>query len=120
MNNSSLPADDLPPPNLDLIDSLMRLNLEESLAKCFFQACTKRQQALLSTCQWYITTANVPTLVIECPDDVTNWRLLKALVKLGGVLKKLAKNAKIRVYPPGMGTAFEMRVDELFVYKYSP
>ncbi len=120
MNNPSLPPDDLPPPNLALKDSLMRLNLEESLAKCFFTACTKRQQALISTCVWYITTANTPTLVIECPDELTNWRVLKSLVKLGGVLKKLAKNGKIRVYPPGMGTPFEMRVDELSVYKYSP
>ena len=120
MNNPSLPADDLPPPNLELKDSLMRLNLEESLAKYFFQACTKRQQAVLSACQWYCTTGKAPTLVIECPDEVTNWRVLKSLVKLGGVLKKLAKNGKIRVYPPGLGTPFEMRVDELSVYKFSP
>ena len=118
MNNPSLPADDLPPPNLDLKDSLMRWNLEQSLANYFFQACTQRQQALLSNCQWYITTGKTPTLVIECPDEITNWRVLKSLVKLGGVLKKLARNAKIRVEPPpGMGTAFEMRVDELSVYK---
>ena len=120
MNNPSLPADDLPPAHPDINDSLIRLNLEESLAKCFFQACTQRQQALISTCQWYITTANAPTLVIECPDEVTNWRVLKSLVKLGGVLKKLAKNAKIRVYPAGTGTPFEMRVDELSVYRFSP
>ena len=122
MDNTSLPPDDLPPDNLNFADNLLRLHLEECLTKYFYEACDFEQQSLLSHCQWYITTyANAPTLVIDPPDSTINWRLLKGLVKLGSVLKQLARDAKIRVYPPaGMGTPFEMRVDELSVYRFSP
>ena len=122
MNAPPLPPDDLPPANLDFSDNLLRLHLEECLTHYFYEACDSQQQSLLSHCQWYITTyANAPTLVIEPPDSTTNWHLLKELVKLGSVLKQLARNAKIRVYPPaGMGTPFEMRVDELSVYRFLP
>ncbi|MFB2939311.1 hypothetical protein ACE1B6_29000 [Aerosakkonemataceae cyanobacterium BLCC-F154] len=120
MNLSSLPFEDLPPDTSGLEDTLQRLQLEEMLAKYFYDACHPQQQALLSNCEWYITTySEVPTLIIECPDQIINWRVLKSLVTIGGVLKCIVKQGKIRVTSPASKTApFEMRVDELPVYRY--
>lgn len=120
MNHSSLPFEDLPPEASGLEDTLQRLQLEEMLAKYFYDACHPQQQTLLSNCEWYITTySEVPTLIIECPDQIINWQILKSLVKIGGVLKRIVKQAKIRVSSPASKTIpFEMRVDELPVYRY--
>lgn len=120
MNLSSLPFEDLPPNTSGLEDTLQRLQLEEMLAKYFYDSCHPEQQALLSSCEWYITTySEVPTLIIECPDQILNWQVLKSLVKIGCVLKRIVKQGKIRVSSPASkGAPFEMRVDELPVYRY--
>ena len=56
--------------------------------------------------------------MIECPDQVTNWRILQKIVAMGTLLNSLISSAKIRVCPPdNYGVAFEMRVDELAVYQ---
>ena len=58
------------------------------------------------------------TLVIECPDQVTNWRVLQQIVPMGTLLNSIISSAKIRVCPPdSQGMPFEMRVDELSVYR---
>jgi hypothetical protein len=58
------------------------------------------------------------TLVIECPDQVTNWRILQQMVPMGTLLNTMVSSAKIRVCPPEIqGIPFEMRVDELSVYR---
>lgn len=115
-----LPEDDLPPSVTTLPDRILQRQLEESIEKYFYQACDHSMQALLSKCEWYVTTnAKSVTLVIECPDTLMNWRVLKNLVKLGATLQQFA-SARIRVCPPpGPGTPFEMRVDELSVYRDS-
>jgi hypothetical protein len=120
MNSSSLPFEDLPPDTSSLEDTLQRLQLEEMIANYFFVACHPQQQTLLSNCEWYITTySEVPTLIIECPDQIVNWQILKSLVKIGGVLKRITKQGKIKVYSPATkAIPFEMRVDELPVYRY--
>ena len=120
MNNSLLPEDDLPPSEIKLTDRILQRQLEKSIGNYFYQACDRPTQALLSKCQWYvITNANLITLVIECPDPSLNWRVLKNLVKLGSALASWPR-AKIRVCPPpATGTPFEMRVDEISVYRDS-
>jgi len=120
MNKHSLPLDDLPADVHTLQDTLNRLQLEEMLAKYFYDACHPGLQKLLSHCEWYITTyGEVPTLIIECSNQLINWEILKSLVQIGGILKQTAKQGKIRVYPPtGKEPPFEMRVDELPVYRY--
>jgi len=58
------------------------------------------------------------TLVIECPDQVTNWQILQQIVPMANVLYGIVSSAKIRVCPPNSQTVpFEMRVDELPVYR---
>ncbi|MBW4612919.1 MAG: hypothetical protein KME21_06480 [Desmonostoc vinosum HA7617-LM4] len=100
-------------------DIILRQQLEYSISRYFYEACDRSIQNLLSDCRWYVTThASALTLVIECPDQVTNWRVLQKIVPMGTLLNAIISSAKIRVYPPeSQGIPFEMRVDELSVYR---
>ncbi|WP_017716703.1 hypothetical protein [Kamptonema formosum] len=121
MNNPLLPADDLPSPNATAIDKLLRQQLEDSASTYFYEACDRPRQILLSACQWSVTaSAQATTLVIECPDLVLNWLILRNLVEFGTVLEQFGSSSKIRICPPpGMGTPFEMRVEEISIYRDS-
>lgn len=111
--------DDLTPIQLTSADIILRQQLESSISKFFYSACDRSIQGLLSRCRWYFTNhAQAITLVIECPDEVTNWRILQKLVAMGTWLEQFVSSAKIRVCPPeSQGAPFEMRVDELSVYR---
>ncbi|MEH1846376.1 MAG: hypothetical protein V7L25_15600 [Nostoc sp.] len=112
-------GDDSHPMQPTSADIILRQQLEDSISKYFYDACDRTIQNLLSTCRWYVTThANALTLVIECPDQVTNWRILQKIVPMGTLLYGVVSSAKIRVCPPEIqGVPFEMRVDELSVYR---
>ncbi|ABA23551.1 conserved hypothetical protein [Trichormus variabilis ATCC 29413] len=112
-------GDDSHPMQPTSADIILRQQLEYSLSKYFYEGCDRTLQNLLSNCRWYVTTqANAMTLVIECPDQVTNWRVLQKLVPMGKLINQMVSSAKIRVCPPeGEGVPFEMRVDELSVYR---
>ena len=112
-------GDDFHPMQPSSADIMLRQQLEYSLSKYFYAACDRTLQNLLSNCRWYVTTqANAMTLVIECPDQVTNWRVLQKLVPMGKLINQIVSSAKIRVCPPeSEGVPFEMRVDELSVYR---
>ncbi|MDZ7959584.1 MAG: hypothetical protein RMY34_17155 [Aulosira sp. DedQUE10] len=111
--------DDSHPIQLTSADIILRQQLEYSISRYFYEACDRSIQNLLSTCRWYVTTdASAIVLVIECPDDVTNWRILQKIVPMATLLYKIVNSAKIRVCPPdSQGIPFEMRVDELSVYR---
>ncbi|MBW4512408.1 MAG: hypothetical protein KME64_38830 [Scytonematopsis contorta HA4267-MV1] len=111
--------EDLTPMQLTSADIILRQQLESSISRYFYQACDHSIQSLLSCCRWYFTSqATAMTLVIECPDEFTNWRVLQKLVVIATWLEKFVSSGKIRVCPPeNQGTAFEMRVDELSVYR---
>ncbi len=111
--------DDSHPIQLTSADIILRQQLEYSISRYFYEACDRTIQNLLSNCRWYVTThANAMTLVIECPDQVTNWRILQQIVPMGTLLNTIISSAKIRVCPPeSQGIPFEMRVDELSVYR---
>jgi hypothetical protein len=100
-------------------DIVLRQQLEHSISRYFYHACDRSIQNLLSSCRWYVTNhASAMTLVIECPDQVTNWRVLQKMVPMAASLKKFVISAKIRVCPPeSQGMPFEMRVDEIEVYR---
>lgn len=121
MNKPALPPEDWPPVETTKIDRILRRQLEESATQHFYEACDRATQALLSRCEWYITTqASALTLVIACPDKETNWQVLNNIVPLGSQLEQIAKSAKIRVCSPtGMGSPYEIRVDEISVYRDS-
>ncbi|MBC1327056.1 hypothetical protein [Trichormus variabilis] len=106
-------GDDSHPMQPTSADIILRQQLEYSLSKYFYEGCDRTLQNLLSNCRWYVTTqANAMTLVIECPDQVTNWRVLQKLVPMGKLINQMVSSAKIRVCPPeGEGVPFEMRVD---------
>jgi hypothetical protein len=113
-------GDDSHPLQPSSADIMLRQQLEYSLSKYFYQECDRSIQNLLSSCRWYMTThASTLTLVIECPDQMTNWRVLQKIVPMGTILNSIVSSAKIRVCPPeGHGIhPFEMRVDELSVYR---
>ncbi|NDJ23682.1 hypothetical protein GS682_18965 [Nostoc sp. B(2019)] len=112
-------SDDSHPIQPTSADIILRQQLEYSISKYFYEACDRTIQNLLSSCRWYVTThANALTLVIECPDQVTNWRVLQKIVPMGTLLYGIISSAKIRVCPPeSQGVPFEMRVDELSVYR---
>ncbi|MDM9379712.1 hypothetical protein QUB80_03215 [Chlorogloeopsis sp. ULAP01] len=119
MTNYCLNHDDSHPNQLTSADIILRQQLENSISTYFYDACDRTIQNLLSICRWYvITCANAMTLVIECPDQITNWRVLQKIVPMATVLGEIISSAKIRVCPPvNLGMPFEMRVDELSVYR---
>lgn len=120
MNKAFLPPDDLPAANQTQADKLLRWELEQSTGKCFYEACDRITQALLSNCQWYLTTnASTLMLVIDCPDIVSYWHIVSNIPQLGNRLERFSSaNAKIRVYPPmGKGTPFEISVNEISAYR---
>ncbi|RUR73912.1 hypothetical protein ACF3DV_25190 [Chlorogloeopsis fritschii PCC 9212] len=119
MTNYCLNHDDSHPAQLTSADIILRQQLENSISTYFYDACDRTIQNLLSICRWYvITCANAMTLVIECPDQITNWRVLQKIVPMATVLGEIINSAKIRVCPPAnLGIPFEMRVDELSVYR---
>ncbi|MDJ0734054.1 MAG: hypothetical protein QNJ47_08240 [Nostocaceae cyanobacterium] len=111
------PHDDSHPGQLTSTDIVLRQQLEHSMGKCFYSACDRSIQKLLSSCRWYFTTnADTMTLVIECPNQVINWRVLQKIVPMGSWLNQFITSAKIRICPPE-GVPFEMRVDEISVYR---
>ncbi|GAX37643.1 hypothetical protein [Nodularia sp. NIES-3585] len=118
-NNFYFNSDDSRPKQPTSADIILRQQLEYSISRYFYDGCDRIIQNLLSNCRWYVTTrANAMTLVIECPDQVTNWRVLRQIVPMGTLLNSIISSAKIRVCPPdSQGVPFEMRVDELSVYR---
>jgi hypothetical protein len=112
-------ADDYRPLQPTSADIILRQQLENSISRYFYQSSDRSIQNLLSDCRWYMTThAGALTLVIECPNQVTNWRILQKIVPMGKTLYSIVSSAKIRVCPPeANGVPFEMRVDELSVYR---
>ncbi|ARV60662.1 hypothetical protein BZZ01_20425 [Nostocales cyanobacterium HT-58-2] len=118
-NRSFLPPDDLPSTEATQLDRILRSQLEHSTGRCFFEACDQITRALLSSCQWYITTdgGNL-MLVIDCPDIVTYWHIVSNIPPIGNRLERFASSARIRVYPPfGKGTPFEISVNEISAYR---
>jgi hypothetical protein len=110
-------SDDFRPIQLTSADIILRQQLEYSVSRYFYDKCDRTLQDLLSGCRWYMTTqSDALTLVVECPDQVTNWLVLRSMVPMAMILKKVVASGKIRVCPPE-GIPFEMRVDELGVYR---
>ncbi|MCU0536405.1 MAG: hypothetical protein MUD14_21160 [Hydrococcus sp. Prado102] len=111
--------DDLPPSQPTQIDGFLRRQLEVSIGKNFYDACSNKVKILLANCEWYFTTnTSAMTLVINCPDLTTSWSVLNEIVAIATTLESFAKSAKIRISPPvSKGEPFEIRVDELDIYK---
>ncbi|MBM0743355.1 hypothetical protein JOY44_17340 [Phormidium sp. CLA17] len=116
---SSLPSDDRAPVQLGKDDKTMHRQLKEALSKGFYEACSGVIQALLLACEWHLTTeAHALTLVIACPDMTIHWRVLSNLAAIGHALERFTPNAKICICPPvGTGIPFELRVDEISLYR---
>ena len=116
---SSLPSDDRAPVQLSKDDKTMHRQLKEALSKSFYEACSGVVQALLLACEWHLTTdADALTLVIACPNMTINWRVLSNLSAIGNSLERFTPNAKICICPPlDMGIPFELRVDEISMYR---
>ncbi|MCU0568295.1 MAG: hypothetical protein MUF49_17060 [Oculatellaceae cyanobacterium Prado106] len=115
----NLHPDDRPPQQLEIDDRLLRRQLDHSLTQRFRQQCDPDLLYLLSDCDWSITTtANVALLVIVCPDRAISWQVLNQVVPLGSEMAKFSQDAKLRIYPtPEMLDFFEIRVDELSIYR---
>lgn len=119
MSHYSFLPDDLPSPEFGNDDKVLKRCLEESIRRYFYESCDGVMQGLLLRSEWSLTTtSDALTLVILCPDMITNWRVLNNIVPLGNKLGQFVSNAKIRICPPdGMGTPFEIRVDEISLYR---
>jgi hypothetical protein len=111
--------DDLPPEKITNIDNLLRRQLEVSIGENFYSACSNKIKILLSSCEWYFSTnASATTLVINCPDLTTSWSILHRVIEIAIVLEKFSASSKIRISPPiHKGEPFEIRVDEIDIYK---
>jgi hypothetical protein len=114
MDRSSLPSDDLPlvPTSEDVV---LRRQLARSTSKCFYEACDRITQALLYRCDWQISIqADVPVLVIACPDISTYWQIASLIDEIGKKLNQVVNNAKIRIYSANRkDMPFEVSLDEL-------
>ena len=110
-------ASPLQPSSADII---LRQQLESSLGKFFFEKCDNTIKDLLSECRWYVkNNANAMTLIIECPNQNTNWLVLEKVAPMASLLKNMTSSAKIRICPPDTSaTPHEIRVDEVSVYRY--
>lgn len=119
MSISNLHPDDLPPQQIDLDDRILRRQLDATLTQRFQEQCDPVSKKLLDRCDWCITTtANVVTLAILCPDRTTNWQVLNRVVPMGNLMAQFSQDAKLRIYStPEMEEPFEIRVDELSVYR---
>ncbi|MGP1371789.1 MAG: hypothetical protein ACTS3T_03105 [Almyronema sp.] len=118
MTPTSLPPEDLPPLATTALDALLRQQLEQSTRQHFFENCDGPTQSLLMECRWTVWVAETLILVIHCPDQLRNWRVLNHLATLAECLAQFSPQAKIRVYPPaGLGTPFDFCVDERSVYR---
>lgn len=117
MHPTFLPPDDLPPTAPTELDKALCRQLEDSIAKRFYEACDGVTQALLCQCRWQMTTkASALTLIVECPDAAAHWRVLNNLIPLANQLARFSMNAKIRICPPPeLGTTFELQVDEIAI-----
>ncbi|WP_416674153.1 hypothetical protein [Egbenema bharatensis] len=115
MNPTFLPPDDLPPTQLTALDEKLRQQLEESIAKRFYEACDGVTQSLLCQCKWQITTQAVAlTLRIDCVNAAAHWRVLHNLVPLANQLARFSLSAKIHISPPPeIGVPFELQVSEI-------
>ncbi|AKG24125.1 hypothetical protein [Calothrix sp. 336/3] len=111
--------EDSHPVQLTSADIILRQQLENSVGKYFYSACDRTLRDLLSNCRWYVKNdGSALTLVVECPDPFTNWQLLRKMVPMATLLGDIVSSAKIRICPPeSEGMPFEMRVDELAVYR---
>lgn len=119
MSYCSLPADDLPPAELSESDRLLHHQLEDLMTKYFYESCDGVTQGLLLRCNWHVIShTDALLLEIHCPDMMTNWRVLNNVVPLSNLLKQLVPSAKVRICPPeNAGTPFEVRVDEVSIYR---
>jgi hypothetical protein len=111
--------EDLPPSQTTQMDGFLRRQLEVSIGKNFHDICTNKVKILLACCTWYfITDSSAMTLVINCPDLKTSWSVLNEVVTIATTLENFASSSKIRISPPvGKGESFEIRVDELDIYR---
>jgi hypothetical protein len=119
MNKSFLNPDDLPPDKVTSADRMIQVELERSIGRCMYEACDQITQALLSNCQWYLTTDNSTLkLTIDCPDVVSYWHIVSNIPQIGKQIERFSSRAKIRVYPPsGKGMPFEISVNEISAYR---
>lgn len=117
MGPAFLPSEDLPSPSITALDEKLRRQLEESVAKRFYEACDGVVQGLLCQCNWQITTrASALTLVITCSNAAAHWRVMHNLVLLANQLARFSAHAKIRICPPAeLGKPFELWIDELAI-----
>jgi hypothetical protein len=119
MSLSALPPDDRINPRDHNIDLLLCRQLENTMGQHFYEGCDSSIQELLNACEWYLaSSANALTLVIRCPDFITNWRVLNDIDQIGLYLEPFSRTAKVLIYPPpGLGEPLMLRVDEISVYK---
>lgn len=121
MNSSSLPSDNLPQSNATYSDYQWRWQLDESISKQFYDACSDELRSLLGRCEWYtINNAGVITLVINCPNAAINEDVVNAIASFGSTLGRFTQHAKIRVCPPPtLGNPLEIQVDAIVTYQDS-
>lgn len=119
INRHRLPSDDMPA-EYTIYDEILRRKLDESVSKSFYEACNRILRALLSECEWKITTKPpIMRLVINCPDMENYWYILSAIVEIARKFEMFSDSkARVCIFPPKeYGGPFDMRVGEVFLYK---
>jgi hypothetical protein len=99
MKTPILPPDDLAPV-LTPLDRSLLLQLKEVVNKQFYNHCDRITQALLTQCQWSITTnSDVPTLMLTCPDAETYWNIVDSIETISRYLSNITHTSRIKVIP---------------------
>ncbi|WP_392531662.1 hypothetical protein [Nostoc sp. C117] len=115
MNKSSLPADDMPPTRVTLLNELFYRQLEEATCRRFYQACSPIMRVLLSSCHWYFKINTSPLmLVIICYDTESYLYIVDAIPHFIKKLKQFSNKSKIHVFSPShQGEPWEIEIEEI-------
>jgi hypothetical protein len=106
MSSLPLPSEDLPHSNAAYSDYQWRWQLDESISKLFYDACSNELQSLLAQCKWYtINHAGVLTLVINSPNVTIHENVVNATAAFNRLLERFSQHTNVRVcLPPELET----------------
>lgn len=115
MSKPTLPPEDLPPVQATQLDELLLRQLEEAIAKRFYQACGPITRVVLSHCHWYFNTnSSALTLTMICYDMESYWHIDNAIPQIIKKLMLFSNNARIHIsHPFNTGILWQIPVDEV-------
>lgn len=94
------------------IDALLYRQLDEAIARNFYDACDGMTQLILSSCDWQIVReGQTLSLVVHCTNDMDYWHFMGSLPQIERYIQQLTHHFKVRIFSPiGQTTPFEFEM----------